>query len=195
MPALQDYSMVPAGNGAGFFPTADPGFPEGMQQDKYNNAVRTFIASVRSYYDAPEWLDFTAAFVVSRQSATVVRIAGVDLTAKFTAGRRVKVGGGGDNQASVVSSVFTGGNTDVTLRVDFGGVLPTPVDAIYVNAIESMRSGATYEVATTPGTIPLNTSSGALGTAAYKDTGNTVGNIPLNTSAAGLGTAAYKNQT
>src|SRR5258706_1471192 len=191
MPALQDYSMVPAENGTGFFATADPGFPEGMQQDKYNNAVRTFIASVRSFYDAPEWLDFTAAFVVSRQSATVVRIAGVDLTAKFTPGRRIKVTGGATLFGSVNSSVFTAGNTDVTVTMDGAVVLPTPTSTIGVNAIESMRQGATYNVGDIIGLIPLNTQSAALGTAAYKDTGNTVGNIPLNTSAAALTTAAY----
>src|SRR5258706_1889346 len=192
MTDLQDYSMVPSENGTGVFATADPGFPEGMPQNKFNDAMRTFVASARSYYDAPEWLDFTAAFVVSRQSATVVRIAGVDLSVKLTPGRLIKVTEVARLFGSFNSSVFTAGNTDVTVTMDGAVVLPTPTSTIGVNAIESMRQGATYNVGNVIGLLPLNTQSAALGTAAYKDTGNTVGNIPLNTSAAALAAGAYK---
>jgi hypothetical protein len=100
------------------------GAPEGMAQKDFNDTLREVMAAVRRWEADPEWQDFNvpigtgAALVVSRVSASVVRVAGADLTLIYVAGRRIRVTGAGTRSGIVVSSVFSGGNTDVTVTID-----------------------------------------------------------------------------
>lgn len=171
------------------------GFPEGMDQKDFNDGIREMMAATKRFYDGGiEWLDFFTrdAHVVSRIDNGTFRIAGVDLTTVFTAGRRVKLSGGGGTQyGSVASVAFSGGNTNVGFSGDGGAVVPNPTDSAYACSIAQLRTGATVNTGTAPGTIPLNTGSGVLGSAAYKDVSVAIGNVALHTSNAVLGTGAY----
>lgn len=187
MSQIETWSTNPALNNA----TPPDGFPENMQQKTYNNSAREVMAAVRTWFDDPQWQDFTAGNVVSKLSVAQVGITGIDLTGYFTAGRRILLTGGGDSVGSVVSSVFTAGNTEVTLAMDVG-VVPDFTNAIFAFFAKDVRSAAWNTVGTAPGSIPLNTGSGALGSAAYKDQGNNTGQVPLNTQSAALAAGAYK---
>jgi hypothetical protein len=75
--------------------------------------------ALMSYYTRPMTFDFFRGQNVSITSATNVRIAGTDVSAYMTVGRRLKLSGFVDpanNAFAQISAIaFTGGNTDVTI--------------------------------------------------------------------------------
>jgi hypothetical protein len=108
------------------------GTPEGMARSDVNNRAREHLGALRRWYDAPEWLDLMKdtsgdPLVISKVSANVIRAAGRDMTAYFPATRRVRMTGGtpATVYAHVVSVVFSGGDTDVTLD-SFSGHTEVP---------------------------------------------------------------------
>lgn len=178
------WSMTAGSNNA-----APPdGFPENMEQRDFNDGIRELMAQIRTWYDAPQWQDFASPNVVSRQGATTVRIAGVDLTAYMTPGRIVRITGGGDDTGQINSSSFTAGNTDVVVNFS----VPVGTDTIYVYMGGALRGAALLNTGTAPGQIPVNSGSGALGSAAYKDWGPTAGNLAAHTQSATLAAFAYR---
>jgi hypothetical protein len=151
--AIYIWSPIAANNNA-----APPnGFPEGMLPADINNSLREVMASVRTWYDDPEFLQLSDAYTVTRTATLTVRVAGVDQTAIYAAGRRIKLTGGALPQYGfVTSSSFTGGNTDVVVVLDGVGVtVDVATNKIYVHMARTARSAAWYSVGTTTGTIPL----------------------------------------
>lgn len=185
MSEVYSWSTSAAGNNA-----APPnGFPELMQRRDYNDAARELMAAVRRWYAAPEWLNLVSAYTVSRIDANTVRIAGVDLSAAFNVGRRVKLTGGGDTEAQITAVAFAAGNTDV----DVTGTVPVGTNGILAYFGARLRDGAFAEISNTIGDLAAHTSTGPLLTGAYKNHGDLVGDLALHTSAGPLLTGAYKN--
>jgi len=117
----------------GFLP-ADGGMPEGMQRSAVNDSARERMATLRRYYDDPEWIRFSVrgpspadAATFTRSGASQVQLfspAGVDFTQWLQPGRIVRVlnggGAGVHTIARVDSSSFDG---NLTTTADLLGLL------------------------------------------------------------------------
>lgn len=165
---LFGWSKVAAQNN---FPPADGGWPEGQFRTTVNDAARVVLAAVRRWYDDPEWLDLQRAYpagtllTITKQSATVVRIAGQDQTVYFTVGRRVKMTGGTPSivYAHVLSVVFAAGNTDVTLETFVGHTeVPAGLTNILVHHSSTLGKLAFQGLVDTGLFIPTAATSTAL---------------------------------
>ncbi len=125
-----EYKLEPGEN------TANPpdGAPEGMLPSDVNNIQRELMAAIRTYLDDPEWLRLSLDFVVTQESATEVRIAAVDQTDKYTAGRLIRTidptPAGNRERGFVVSSTFVSPDTIVTVNLDGGTVVPADCNGI-----------------------------------------------------------------
>lgn len=110
--ALKDWSTTAGDNND----PAPDGFPEGMAPSGVNNAAREVMAQVRGWYEDPAWINFgyTYAYV----GATQFRVSGLDVTAKYPVGRRVRAVGTttGTIYGTITVSAFA---TDTTITVSW----------------------------------------------------------------------------
>jgi hypothetical protein len=128
----------------------------GVDPAEINNILREIMASTRRWYDNPEYLNLSSAYVVTRTSTTAVRIAGVDQTAFFEVGTRVKLDGGAAPQYGYVSSsVFAAGNTDLGIDVVGGSAIDVATDECRIHLARTARSAAFRTIGITSGTVPL----------------------------------------
>lgn len=100
--------------------TAAPpdGAPEGMARPGVNDCMREIMASVRRWYQGLDWTRPHGSPTTTRDTSQVVRLAGADYTSFFTAGRRIRVSGGGNREGFVLSSAYSAPDTLVTVRLE-----------------------------------------------------------------------------
>ena len=115
MSDIKTWSASAANNNA-----ASPnGFPEGMAPSGVNDAAREVMAGVRRWYEDAQWIDFGHAPVyVSATSFTVA----TDVTAVYSAGRRLRLGDTMTLYGTVTASNYTTPNTTVTVTLDSGSL-------------------------------------------------------------------------
>jgi hypothetical protein len=113
----------------------------------------TFLErALMSYFTRPMTFDFFRGQNVSVTDATHLRIAGVDVTAYFTVGRRLKLSGfvlpANNAFVQIAAIAFTAGNTDLTitgpaLAAEAGSAHTTVADAndILILNNNTIRSG------------------------------------------------------
>lgn len=129
---VYDYSTTPGSN-----TTAPPdGAPENMRADAYNNVLREVMANLALFLRDCPWLDFFRAYTVSKLSDSTCRIAAVDVTANTAVGRRIKITGASTVYGYILATAFTGGNTDLTVAVDDGAVVPASITKIEVSLLD-----------------------------------------------------------
>jgi len=90
MAGIKDYSTTQANN------TSLNGIntAEGMLPSNLNNAIRALMKNTREWYNDSQWVEYgdgDAAFTAAYASATSFTIAGVNVTAIYHAGRRIKL--------------------------------------------------------------------------------------------------------
>jgi hypothetical protein len=85
---------------------------------------------MKTWYNAPEWLHLVAAYTVTKESNTEVRIAAVDATAYFSDDRRILVMPD-ELPGYVTSATFDDPDTIVTVELDGAEVVPANTDDIY----------------------------------------------------------------
>ncbi len=107
------------------------GFPEGQTPASLNNAAREVMAATRRFYAAPDFLDLTYGKTITRVSDVQVTVGGVDATAIFTAGRRVRIVGATTADGFVTSSSYSAPDTTLLVSMD-DGVVPTSPTVVYV---------------------------------------------------------------
>ena len=115
------------------------GAPEGWKGANVNNTIREVMASVRRWYDDPEWLDPFYKLAVEgapslvKDSDTQFTITNKDATSILTVGKVVRVSFSGTNTSicRVVSSTPSGSDTVVIIE---GGVVPASVDTLHLFA-------------------------------------------------------------
>ena len=151
MSGIEDWEPVPASNNA-----APPvGAPENHDRTDVNNIAREMMASQRADWEGSatgggEWRNLIKGETLNFVSGTVVDVVGVDVTAFFPAGRKIRVlhSSGSDAYCFVASSAFTT-NTRITVS-DFdsagASAIASNVDRIQIhNAFGGgfgIRSGA-----------------------------------------------------
>ena len=122
MAGIKDYSTTQANN------TSLNGIntAEGMLPSDLNNAIRALMKNTREWYNDAQWViygDGDAAFTSAYVSGTSFTINGVDVTAFYHAGRRVKITGSSTGTVfGTISSSSFSTNTIVNLTLDSGAL-------------------------------------------------------------------------
>ena len=122
MAGIKDYSTTQSSN------TSLNGISvaEGMLPSNLNNAIRALMKNTREWYNDAQWViygDGDGAFTSAYASASSFTINGVDVTAFYHAGRRVKIIGSstGTVYGTISSSSFSS-NTTVNVTLDSGSL-------------------------------------------------------------------------
>jgi len=115
--ALRNWSQTASGNAA---PTGI-NWQEGQAPSTVNNSARETMAQLRQVYtpDHWQWVDVSASSSVASQTTFVVA---TDLTAAFTANRRVRLRSGSTTRYGTIVSSSFGTSTTVTITVDSGSL-------------------------------------------------------------------------
>ncbi len=118
MAGIKDYSITPGSNTSLF--------PEGQTPSSVNDGMRQVQADIRAWYNDAEWVvygDGDGTFTISYAGATSFTVNGIDVTAEYHAGRRVKASGAltGTIYGTIASSSFAA-STTVTVAWDSGSL-------------------------------------------------------------------------
>ena len=122
MAGIKDYSTTQASNTS----LNSISVAEGMLPSNLNNAIRALMKNTREWYNDAQWViygDGDGAFTSAYASASSFTINGVDVTAFYHAGRRVKIIGSstGTVYGTISSSSFSS-NTTVNVTLDSGSL-------------------------------------------------------------------------
>src|SRR4029453_15186013 len=133
MSGIKDFSTTPANNTALF--------PEGMAPSAVNDGMRQVQADIRSWYNDAQWAiygDGDGAFAIAYVAPGSFSVAGVDVTAVYHTGRRVKATGAltGTIYGTIQSSAFAT-NTTVAVLWDGGGALQNEVLTIAIGILSA----------------------------------------------------------
>ena len=151
-----DYDTNPAGNSD----TPPNGFPEGMNASDVNDSARQLMADIATFLRAIPWLDLSAGATLVRNSGTEAEFTGVNLTASYSTGRRIRMIGSGTVYGQITNSQFTGGDTVLTIAGDGGASVPTSLSSISVSTVDELAMGVSSSSAGLQ--IPRADSSGQI---------------------------------
>ncbi len=141
------------------------GFPESMAPSGVNNSAREMMALLKGWYEDPLWIHLHAGVYASGTSFT---IAGVDVTATYVAGRRVKVVDAATTLYATIASSSFSTNTTVNLTIDAGATLTNPLTRVEISALDPQQS------ADISAQLAYNAQSGTTYTLAASDNGKIV---------------------
>jgi len=152
MTGIKDYSTTPASNTALF--------PEGMAPSAVNDGMRQVQADIRSWYNDAQWAiygDGDGAFAIVYVSPVSFSVAGVDVTAAYHAGRRVRAAGSltGTIYGTIQSAAFAT-NTTVTVAWDSGSLQNESL-TIAIGILSAANSAIPPAGAGAPGAVQLAT--------------------------------------
>ena len=140
MAGIKDYSTTQADNtDLNGISTA-----EGMLPSNLNNAIRALMKNTREWFNDSQWVEYgdgDGAYTASYASATSFTIAGVDVTAIYHEGRRIKVTATtpGTIYGTISSSSFS---TDTTVNItwDSGNLSNETIDNVYIGALSKTNN-------------------------------------------------------
>ena len=135
MAGIKDYSTTQADNTSlNSISTA-----EGMLPSNLNNAIRALMKNTRDWYNDSQWVEYgdgSGAFTATYVSSTSFTIAGVDVTAIYHAGRRIKLTAATPGTIyGTVSSTSFSTNTTVNVTWDSGSLSSEAITNVYVAAL------------------------------------------------------------
>ena len=112
---------------------------EGMLPSNINNAFRSVMADIRQHYNNAEWIEYgdgAGAYTPAYVSGTSFTIAGVNVTAIYHVGRRVKVVAStpGTIYGSITAVAFST-NTTVTVSWDSGNLSDEAITSVFIGAL------------------------------------------------------------
>ena len=112
---------------------------EGMLPSNINNAFRSVMADIRQHYNTAEWIEYgdgAGAYTPTYASSTSFTIDGVNVTAVYHVGRRVKVTAStpGTIYGSITSTSFST-NTTVNVSWDSGSLSSEAITSVYIGAL------------------------------------------------------------
>lgn len=145
MSAISQWSKTPSSNNS-----APPdGWPENQAPSTVNDCAREMMAQIRTWYEDAEWIDFghTATYV----AATQFRFSGVDRTATYTVGRRVRAVAStpGTIYGTITASSFS---TDTTITVNWDTSTELSNEALTVS-VGILKPGS---AALPQGSVPIS---------------------------------------
>ena len=112
--------------------TAPDGFPEGMPASSLNNSSRELMASLKTWYEDAQWIDYndTPTYV----STTSFTVEG-DQTAIYLVNRRIRINDSTTLYGRITEVAYTS-LTTVTVVLDSGD-LSASISAVAVNIIDN----------------------------------------------------------
>ena len=140
MAGIKDYSTTQANNtDLNGISTA-----EGMLPSNLNNAIRALMKNTREWYNDSQWVEYgdgDAAFTAAYASSTSFTIAGVNVTAIYHAGRRIKLTAStpGTIYGTISSSTFST-NTTVNVTWDSGSLSSEAITNVYIGALSKTNN-------------------------------------------------------
>ena len=175
MAGIKDYSTTQANNiDLNGISTA-----EGMLPSNLNNAIRALMKNTREWYNDSQWVEYgdgDAAFTAAYASGTSFTIAGVNVTAIYHTGRRIKLTAStpGTIYGTISSSTFFT-NTTINVTWDSGSLSSEAITNIYIAALSKTNTSIPGEVI---GTTQLV--DGSVTTAKLADDAVTVAKMAVN---------------
>ena len=126
---------------------------EGMLPSQLNNAIRALMVNTREWFNDSQWVEYgdgDGAYTGAYASATSFTIAGVDVSAIYHEGRRIKLIAPtpGTIYGTISSSTFS---TDTTVNVtwDSGSLSNEAITNIYIGSISKTNTSIPTGVITT----------------------------------------------
>jgi hypothetical protein len=140
MAGIKDYSTTQADN------TSLNGIStaEGMLPSNLNNAIRALMKNTRDWYNDSQWVEYgdgSGAFTATYVSSTSFTIDGVDVTAIYHAGRRIKLTAATPGTIyGTVSSTSFSTNTTVNVTWDSGSLSSEAITNVYIGALSKTNN-------------------------------------------------------
>jgi hypothetical protein len=117
---------------------------EGMLPSNLNNAIRALMKNTRDWYNDSQWVEYgdgSGAFTATYASSTSFTIAGVDVTAIYHAGRRIKLTAATPGTIyGTVSSTSFSTNTTVNVTWDSGSLSSEAITNVYIGALSKTNN-------------------------------------------------------
>lgn len=165
---IEDYSTTAANNNA-----APPnGAPEQMAASAVNDVIRQVMASIRTWYEDAQWIDF--GHTPTRVDDDTFTVA-TDLTAIYDVGRKVKMTGSATAYGTIASSSYSAPNTTVNLTAS---VVPATLSTVSTGILTGSNNALPTTASDVEDTFTITGSgfsgSAPTGTARYVKRGNQV---------------------
>jgi len=117
---------------------------EGMLPSNINNAFRSIMADIRQHYNDAEWIEYgdgAGAYTPAYVSGTSFTIAGVNVTAPYHVGRRIKAVAStpGTIYGSITAVAFST-NTTVTVAWDSGNLSDEAITSVFVGVLSKTNN-------------------------------------------------------
>jgi hypothetical protein len=141
---------------------------EGMLPSNLNNAIRALMKNTREWFNDSQWVEYgdgDKAYVATYVSATSFTIDGVDVSAIYHEGRRIKLTAStpGTIYGTISSSSFST-NTTINVTWDSGSLSNEAITNVYIGALSKTNNSIPTGVI---GTITL--ADGSVTTAKLAD--------------------------
>jgi hypothetical protein len=126
---------------------------EGMLPSNINNAFRDIMADIRQHYNTAEWIEYgdgAGTYTATYASATSFTIDGVDVTAIYHAGRRIKLTAATPGTIyGTVSSTSFSTNTTVNVTWDSGSLSSEAITSVYIGVLSKTNNSIPTEIIAT----------------------------------------------
>jgi hypothetical protein len=139
---LGKYDTTAANNAA--TGTGSVSVAEGMLPSNINNAFRDIMADIRQHYNTAEWIEYgdgAGTYTATYASATSFTIDGVDVTAIYHAGRRIKLTAATPGTIyGTVSSTSFSTNTTVNITWDSGSLSSEAITSVHIGVLSKTNN-------------------------------------------------------
>jgi hypothetical protein len=126
---------------------------EGMLPSNINNAFRDIMADIRQHYNTAEWIEYgdgAGTYTATYASATSFTIDGVDVTAIYHAGRRIKLTAATPGTIyGTVSTTSFSTNTTVNVTWDSGSLSSEAITSVYIGVLSKTNNSIPTEIIAT----------------------------------------------
>jgi hypothetical protein len=117
---------------------------EGMLPSNINNAFRDIMADIRQHYNTAEWIEYgdgAGTYTPTYVSGTSFTIDGVDVTAIYHAGRRIKLTAATPGTIyGTVSSTSFSTNTTVNITWDSGSLSSEAITSVHIGVLSKTNN-------------------------------------------------------
>ena len=140
MTGIKDYSTTQASNTS----LNSISVAEGMLPSNINNAIRALMKNTREWFNDSQWVEYgdgDGTYTAAYASGTSFTINGVDVTAIYHAGRRIKLTAStpGTIYGTIASTSFST-NTTVNVTWDSGSLSNEAISNVYVGALSATNN-------------------------------------------------------
>jgi hypothetical protein len=145
---IKDYSTTQASN------TSLNGISvaEGMLPSNLNNAIRALMKNTREWFNDAQWVEYgdgDGAYTAAYASATSFTINGVDVSAIYHAGRRIKIIDSANTLVGTIASSSFSSNTTINVTFDSGTLTSGSISNVYIGILSKTSNSIPTGIVTT----------------------------------------------